>query len=202
MIPNEHRQAQSELNAACEAFPANAHPVKPLVFHRGGGWRRLYTPGPFSVPRSCAASVGFFSLYFSDLNFCPVLKISATCTQTPLPASCPRAFLAVTSSMKPSHGSDTDANETPRNAKESRTERTRPRTQRLCVRFFPFLSFHRPVEAPLESRCFTTGNALYLLSLYPLTGFFPICGMGVHPCSSFHIRTAKLGFSVPRWLCG
>ena len=29
------------------------------------------------------------------------MKISATCTQTPLPASCPRAFPAVPSSMKP-----------------------------------------------------------------------------------------------------
>jgi hypothetical protein len=74
---------------------------------------------PCTLPFSFSEACGF-------RNLCLALKISATCTQTLLSTSCPRVLSAVTLSMKPGHGSDTDANEIARNAKESRTESTPP----------------------------------------------------------------------------
>jgi len=130
---------------------------------------------------SCAAWVRFFSSDFSDLNFLSGLKISATCTQTPLPTSCSQVFTAVPSSMKSGDGSNTDANEIARNPKESLTERTRSRAQLVYVRFFPFPSFHRPVELPLEPRCAPVENIVYLLSLHAVTQLFASQRGGVHP---------------------
>ena len=43
---------------------------------------------------------------------------------------------------------------------------------KLWVRFVSFPSFHQPVGAPLESRCFPTENTLYLFFLPTVTRFF------------------------------
>ena len=60
----------------------------------------------------------------------------------------------------------------------------------------------RPVDAPLERRCFPTEKALYLFSLHIVAGLFPSQRGGVHPLPSLRLALPQNPFSVPRCPCG